>query len=85
MEKHDNENLTALELAMKDHPKYAQYDLHGPSQVYTWGSNANFTLGHGRGQSRSQPDIVDQLKKDEQSIKQVRVLFSHQIHLYFTI
>ncbi|XP_071800881.1 inhibitor of Bruton tyrosine kinase-like [Asterias amurensis] len=81
LEKHDNENLTALELAMKDHPKYAQYDLHGPSQVYTWGSNANFTLGHGRGQSRSQPDIVDQLKKDEQSIKQAVMCKFHTVFL----
>ncbi|XP_038047379.1 inhibitor of Bruton tyrosine kinase-like [Patiria miniata] len=81
LEKHDNEDLTPLEIAMKDHPRYADYDLRGPTQVYSWGSNANFTLGHGGGKSRSQPDIVDQFGKDGLSIKQVVMSKFHTVFL----
>ncbi|XP_022089803.1 inhibitor of Bruton tyrosine kinase-like [Acanthaster planci] len=80
-DKHDNEDLTPLEIAMKDHPGYAEYDPRGPSQVYSWGSNANFTLGHGGGKSRSQPDVVDRFARDGLSIKQVVMCKFHTVFL----
>ncbi|XP_072018239.1 LOW QUALITY PROTEIN: inhibitor of Bruton tyrosine kinase-like [Amphiura filiformis] len=86
--KHDNEDLTPLDLLMRDRPVYVEYDLRNPTQVYTWGTNTNFTLGHGNQQSRGQPELMEELAKSSISIKQVvmckfhTVLLSHQGSVY---
>ena len=70
--KHDHEDLTPLDLLRKDLPVYVEYDPRNPTQVYTWGTNTNFTLGHGNQQSRGQPELLEELAKNSISIKQVR-------------
>lgn len=42
-----------------------------PTEVYTWGNNANFTLGHGNQESRQHPEIVDVFARTGVYIKQV--------------
>lgn len=40
-------------------------------EVYTWGDNANFTLGHSTEQRRQAPEVVDVFRKQQNAIKQV--------------
>lgn len=42
-----------------------------PTEVYTWGSNINFTLGHGGQQSKHHPELVDLFPRNGVYIKQV--------------
>ena len=40
-------------------------------EVYTWGDNSNFTLGHSTEQRRQAPEVVDFFRKQQTAIKQV--------------
>lgn len=42
-----------------------------PTEVYTWGNNINFTLGHGGQQGRHHPELVDLFPRNGVYIKQV--------------
>lgn len=41
------------------------------TEVYTWGNNINFTLGHGGQQSKHHPELVDLFPRNSVYIKQV--------------
>ncbi|KAI1241116.1 Inhibitor of Bruton tyrosine kinase, partial [Lamprotornis superbus] len=55
----DKEGLSALDLVMKDRPVHVVFKKTDPTEVYTWGSNINFTLGHGGQRGRHHPELVD--------------------------
>ena len=74
LKRYDKEDLTPLDLLMKDKPVYVTFDPNNPTQAYTWGSNSNFNLGHGRQRSREQPELVDSLVLGNHSIKQVSLI-----------
>lgn len=40
-------------------------------EVYTWGNNRNFTLGHGGQQGKHHPELVDLFPRNGMYIKQV--------------
>lgn len=42
-----------------------------PTEVYTWGNNTNFSLGHGNQESRQHPELVDVFARTGVYIKQV--------------
>ncbi|MEQ2212074.1 hypothetical protein XENOCAPTIV_024711, partial [Xenoophorus captivus] len=43
-----------------------------PTEVYMWGNNTNFSLGHGNQESRQHPELVDVFARTGVYIKQVR-------------
>lgn len=45
--------------------------LTDPTEVYTWGNNTNFSLGHGNQESRQHPELVDVFARTGVYIKQV--------------
>ncbi|PIK52930.1 putative inhibitor of Bruton tyrosine kinase [Apostichopus japonicus] len=55
--------------------------VDNPCDVYTWGSNSNFTLGHSNQQSRLSPDVVDEFLRVKVHIKQVAVNKYHTVVL----
>ncbi|KAF4794726.1 Inhibitor of Bruton tyrosine kinase [Turdus rufiventris] len=67
----DKEGLSALDLVMKDRPIHVVFKKTDPTEVYTWGSNINFTLGHGGQQGRHHPELVDLFPRNGVYIKQV--------------
>ena len=44
----------------------------GTYDLYTWGDNSSYTLGHGRETRCQYPDVVETLRKKRVSIKKVR-------------
>lgn len=42
-----------------------------PTEVYMWGNNTNFSLGHGNQESRQHPELVDMFARTGVYIKQV--------------
>lgn len=46
-----------------------------PTEVYTWGNNINFTLGHGGQQGRHHPELVDLFPRNGVYIKQVFLMY----------
>ncbi|XP_063954638.1 inhibitor of Bruton tyrosine kinase-like [Lytechinus pictus] len=81
LKRYDKDELTPLELVMKDKPAYVTFDPVDPTQAYSWGTNSNFNLGHGRQRSRDQPELVDSLAADNHSIKQVVMCKFHTLFL----
>ncbi|XP_077869618.1 inhibitor of Bruton tyrosine kinase-like [Saccoglossus kowalevskii] len=77
----DKEALTPLDIIRLDRPAYVEFQPTGPTDVYTWGTNANFTLGHSNQQSRKHPDLVEEFAKKSISIKQVVVCKYHSVFL----
>lgn len=47
-----------------------------PTEVYMWGNNTNFSLGHGNQESRQHPELVDMFARTGVYIKQVRRLLT---------
>ena len=47
------------------------YVFLGPTEVYTWGDNSNFTLGHDSAKRRHHHEMIDSFQKASISIKQV--------------
>ncbi|XP_073192644.1 inhibitor of Bruton tyrosine kinase isoform X5 [Lepidochelys kempii] len=77
----DKEGLSALDLVMKDRPAYVVFKKTDPTDVYTWGNNINFTLGHGGQQSKHHPELVDLFPRNGVYIKQVVLCKFHSVFL----
>uniref|UniRef100_A0A3P8VIF4 Inhibitor of Bruton tyrosine kinase n=1 Tax=Cynoglossus semilaevis TaxID=244447 RepID=A0A3P8VIF4_CYNSE len=77
----DKEGLSVLDLTMKDRPAHVVFKNTDPTEVYTWGNNANFTLGHGNQESRQHPEIVDVFARTGVYIKQVVLCKFHSVFL----
>ncbi|KAM9852655.1 inhibitor of Bruton tyrosine kinase [Aulostomus maculatus] len=78
----DREGLTVLDLAMKDRPKHVVFQEHRDlTEVYTWGNNTNFSLGHGNQESRQHPELVDVFARTGVYIKQVVLCKFHSVFL----
>ncbi|XP_060608945.2 inhibitor of Bruton tyrosine kinase isoform X1 [Anolis sagrei] len=77
----DKEGLSALDLVMKDRPSYVLFKNSDPTDVYTWGNNINFTLGHGSQQSKHHPELVDLFPRSGVYIKQVVLCKFHSVFL----
>ncbi|TRY93656.1 hypothetical protein DNTS_001112 [Danionella cerebrum] len=67
----DKEGLSPLDLTMKDRPAHVVFRNTDPTEVYTWGNNTNFSLGHGNQESRHHPEIVDFFSRSGIYVKQV--------------
>ncbi|XP_003796779.1 inhibitor of Bruton tyrosine kinase isoform X2 [Otolemur garnettii] len=77
----DKEGLSALDLIMKDRPTHVVFKSTDPTDVYTWGDNTNFTLGHGSQNSKHHPELVDLFPRSGVSIKQVVLCKFHSVFL----
>ncbi|KAH3735613.1 hypothetical protein DPMN_042148 [Dreissena polymorpha] len=82
----DHEGLGPLGIAMRDRklvtgvppPAYTLSDRH---EVFTWGDNSNFTLGHGSEQRRQTPEVVDIFRKQQKGIRQIVMCKYHTVFL----
>uniref|UniRef100_A0A7N4PKW2 Inhibitor of Bruton tyrosine kinase n=1 Tax=Sarcophilus harrisii TaxID=9305 RepID=A0A7N4PKW2_SARHA len=77
----DREGLSALDLVMKDRPAHVVFKNTDPTDVYTWGNNINFTLGHGSQNSKHHPELVDLFSRTGIYIKQVVLCTFHSVFL----
>ncbi|TDH12323.1 hypothetical protein EPR50_G00071040 [Perca flavescens] len=78
---HDKEGLSVLDLTMKDRPSHVVFRNTDPTEVYTWGNNTNFSLGHGNQESRQHPELVDVFARTGVYIKQVVLCKFHSVFL----
>uniref|UniRef100_A0A7N6BGV5 BTB domain-containing protein n=1 Tax=Anabas testudineus TaxID=64144 RepID=A0A7N6BGV5_ANATE len=77
----DKEGLSVLDLTMKDRPAHVVFKNTDPTEVYTWGNNTNFSLGHGNQESRQHPELVDVFARTGVYIKQVVLCKFHSVFL----
>nr|XP_004660449.2 inhibitor of Bruton tyrosine kinase isoform X1 [Jaculus jaculus] len=77
----DKEGLSPLDLLMKDRPTHVVFKNTDPTEVYTWGDNTNFTLGHGSQNSKHHPELVDLFSRGGVYIKQVVLCKFHSVFL----
>uniref|UniRef100_A0A3Q0QZL9 Inhibitor of Bruton tyrosine kinase n=1 Tax=Amphilophus citrinellus TaxID=61819 RepID=A0A3Q0QZL9_AMPCI len=77
----DKEGLSVLDLTMKDRPSHVVFRNTDPTEVYTWGNNTNFSLGHGNQESRQHPELVDVFARTGVYIKQVVLCKFHSVFL----
>ncbi|XP_053143059.1 inhibitor of Bruton tyrosine kinase isoform X2 [Hemicordylus capensis] len=77
----DKEGLSALDLVMKDRPAHVTFTKTDPTDVYTWGNNINFTLGHGSQQSKHHPELLDLFPRNGVNVKQVVLCKFHSVFL----
>ncbi|XP_053457593.1 inhibitor of Bruton tyrosine kinase isoform X2 [Nycticebus coucang] len=77
----DKEGLSALDLIMKDRPTHVVFRSTDPTDVYMWGDNTNFTLGHGSQNSKHHPELVDLFSRSGVYIKQVVLCKFHSVFL----
>uniref|UniRef100_A0A4W6E9J6 Inhibitor of Bruton tyrosine kinase n=1 Tax=Lates calcarifer TaxID=8187 RepID=A0A4W6E9J6_LATCA len=77
----DKEGLSVLDLTMKDRPVHVVFKNTDPTEVYTWGNNTNFSLGHGNQESRQHPELVDVFARTGVYIKQVVLCKFHSVFL----
>lgn len=77
----DKEGLSVLDLTMKDRPTHVVFRNTDPTEVYTWGNNNNFSLGHGNQESRQHPELVDVFARTGVYIKQVVLCKFHSVFL----
>ncbi|XP_061572215.1 inhibitor of Bruton tyrosine kinase [Cololabis saira] len=77
----DKEGLSVLDLTMKDRPAHVVFKKTDPTEVYTWGNNTNFSLGHGNQESRQHPELVDVFARTGVYIKQVVLCKFHSVFL----
>ncbi|XP_048209598.1 inhibitor of Bruton tyrosine kinase isoform X2 [Perognathus longimembris pacificus] len=77
----DKEGLSPLDLLMKDRPVHVVFKNTDPTDVYTWGDNTNFTLGHGSQNSKHHPELVDFFSRTGVPIKQVVLCKFHSVFL----
>uniref|UniRef100_A0A8D3DEL6 Inhibitor of Bruton tyrosine kinase n=1 Tax=Scophthalmus maximus TaxID=52904 RepID=A0A8D3DEL6_SCOMX len=78
---HDKEGLSVPDLTMKDRPTHVVFKPTDPTEVYTWGINTNFSLGHGNQESRQHPELVDVFARTGVYIKQVVLCKFHSVFL----
>nr|KAG5696780.1 hypothetical protein BaRGS_012803 [Batillaria attramentaria] len=69
----DHEGLGPLDLVMKDRPKNVTFSTQEPNEVYSWGDNSNFTLGHANEQRRTMPEAVDTFRRVNISVTQLNL------------
>ncbi|KAK2162357.1 hypothetical protein LSH36_100g11000 [Paralvinella palmiformis] len=77
----DREGLTPLDIIMKDRLPHVEFVQSGLNEVFTWGDNSNFTLGHGNEQHRRYPEAVEVFRKQGISIKQIVMCKYHTVFL----
>ncbi|KAG9493705.1 hypothetical protein GDO78_001529 [Eleutherodactylus coqui] len=77
----DKDGFTALDLVMKDRPPHIVFQASDPTELYTWGNNINFTLGHGSQQSKHHPELVDMFPRCGIYIKQMVLCKFHSVFL----
>ncbi|KAM8735330.1 inhibitor of Bruton tyrosine kinase [Acanthopagrus schlegelii] len=77
----DREGLSVLDITMKDRPSHVVFKNTDPTEVYTWGNNTNFSLGHGNQESRQHPELVDVFARTGVYIKQVVLCKFHSVFL----
>ncbi|CAH2249161.1 inhibitor of Bruton tyrosine kinase isoform X1 [Pelobates cultripes] len=77
----DKDGYTALDMIMKDRPSHIVFKISDPTELYTWGNNINFTLGHGNQQSKHHPELVDMFPRTGIYIKQVVLCKFHSVFL----
>ncbi|XP_055083589.1 inhibitor of Bruton tyrosine kinase [Periophthalmus magnuspinnatus] len=77
----DKEGFSVLDLTMKDRPAHVVFRNSDPTEVYTWGYNTNFSLGHGNQESRQHPELVDVFARTGVYIKQVVLCKFHTVFL----
>ncbi|KAI8498457.1 hypothetical protein Bbelb_236590 [Branchiostoma belcheri] len=77
----DKEDMTPLDLIRRDLPEYVEFRNTDPADAYSWGTNTNFTLGHGSQQSRQHPEVVEHLFKEGVSVAQVVMCKFHTVFL----
>uniref|UniRef100_A0A3Q2QHR3 Inhibitor of Bruton tyrosine kinase n=1 Tax=Fundulus heteroclitus TaxID=8078 RepID=A0A3Q2QHR3_FUNHE len=77
----DKEGLSVLDLTMKDRPSHVVFKNTDPTEVYMWGNNTNFSLGHGNQESRQHPELVDVFARTGVYIKQVVLCKFHSVFL----
>uniref|UniRef100_A0A674NYA6 Inhibitor of Bruton tyrosine kinase n=1 Tax=Takifugu rubripes TaxID=31033 RepID=A0A674NYA6_TAKRU len=77
----DKEGLSVLDITMKDRPSHVVFKTADPTEVYTWGNNTNFSLGHGNQESRQHPELVDVFARTGVYIKQVVLCKFHSVFL----
>ncbi|XP_073482960.1 inhibitor of Bruton tyrosine kinase [Aquarana catesbeiana] len=77
----DKDGFSALDLVMKDRPSFVIFQNSDPTEVYTWGNNINFTLGHGSQQSKHHPEQVDMFPRSGIYIKQMVLCKFHSVFL----
>ncbi|XP_077287148.1 inhibitor of Bruton tyrosine kinase [Arctopsyche grandis] len=67
----DNEDMTAIDIALIDrHPQF-ELSKRMPCEVYTWGANSNYTLGTSSQHHRNFPELLSIFAKQGVHIKQV--------------
>lgn len=77
----DKDGFSPLDLVMKDRPSHVVFLSSDPTEVYTWGNNINFTLGHGSQQSKHHPEVVDMFPRSGIYIKQMVLCKFHSVFL----
>ncbi|KAM3931295.1 inhibitor of Bruton tyrosine kinase [Leptodactylus fuscus] len=77
----DKDGFTALDLIMKDRPSHIVFQANDPTELYTWGNNINFTLGHGNQQIKHHPELVDMFPRCGIYIKQMVLCKFHSVFL----
>lgn len=77
----DKEGLSPLDLLMKDRPAHVVFKDTDPTEVYTWGDNTNFTLGHGSQNSKHHPELLDLFSRSGVYVKQVVLCKFHSVFL----
>ncbi|XP_040284626.1 inhibitor of Bruton tyrosine kinase [Bufo bufo] len=77
----DKDGFTALDLVMKDRPSHIVFQASDLTELYTWGNNVNFTLGHGNQQSKHHPELVDMFPRCGIYIKQMVLCKFHSVFL----
>ena len=70
----DNNFLSPIELAMKDHVVDVKFSKDLPCELYVWGTNTNFNLGTGNMHGRLQPEILDYFRKLNPPVSVVQVI-----------
>ncbi|XP_060805513.1 inhibitor of Bruton tyrosine kinase [Amyelois transitella] len=77
----DKDDYKALEHAMLDRQYMYKHLGNGPSEVYVWGSNSNYTLGTGTQLQRNTPELLGCFNRTNVCVKQVCLGKFHSIWL----
>ncbi|ESO93242.1 hypothetical protein LOTGIDRAFT_82061, partial [Lottia gigantea] len=77
----DFEGLSPLDIILIDRPSYISFSPREPNEVYTWGDNSNFNLGHSSQDRRIIPERVGVFKRISGFIIQVVMCKFHTVFL----
>jgi len=67
----DHDGMTAFDHAVLDRPLHVSYERHALLDAYVWGTNSNYNLGLGSNTSRSNPDLLEQIRKEGTNVSKV--------------